>query len=63
MQIGDGAFSNGGVGRTLAYTPRGGLYTTETFRTEQPPSSVVRVRQNVDEVIINANAGEEITGA
>jgi hypothetical protein len=61
--IAGGPFSNGGIGRTLAYSSRGGVYTAETFRTEQPPASVVRVRQNVQEVIINANAGEEITGA
>ena len=62
-QISGGPFSNGGLGRTLAYTARGGVYVAETFRTEQPPASVDRVRQNVDEVVINANAGEEITGA
>ena len=65
MQIAQGAFANGGVGRTLAYNggTGSGLFTAETFRTEQPPASVVRVRQNVDEVILNVNAGEKITGA
>ena len=58
-----GPFSNGGIGRTLAYNARGGQFVSETYRTEQPPASVVRVRNCVDEIIINANAGEKITGA
>ena len=58
-----GPFSNGGIGRTLAYNARGGQFVTETYRTEQPPASVVRVRNCVDEIIINDNAGETITGA
>ena len=58
-----GPFSNGGIGRTLAYNARGGQFVSETYRTEQPPASVVRVRNCVDEIILNANAGEEITGA
>jgi len=61
--IAGGPFSNGGVGRTLAYNARGGQFVSETYRTEQPPASVVRVRNCVDEIIINANAGEKITGA
>ncbi len=64
-QLADGPFVNGGIGRTAFYTGRGaGLqFTTETFRTEQPPANVVRVRHTVDELIINSAAGEEITGA
>ena len=62
-QIAGGPFSNGGIGRTLAYSARGGVFVSETYRTEQPPASVVRVRNCVDEIIINAKAGEEITGA
>ena len=58
-----GPFVNGGIGRTLAYNARGGQFVSETYRTEQPPASVVRVRNCVDEIIINANAGEVITGA
>ena len=61
--IGGGPFSNGGIGRTLAYNARGGQFVSETYRTEQPPASVVRVRNCVDEIIINANAGEVVTGA
>ena len=61
--LANGAFANGGIGRTLAYNARGGQFVSETYRTEQPPASVVRVRNCVDEIIINANAGEKITGA
>jgi len=61
--IANGPFTNGGIGRTLAYNARGGQFVSETYRTEQPPASVVRVRNCVDEIIINANAGETITGA
>ena len=61
--LANGPFSNGGIGRTLAYNARGGVFVSETYRTEQPPASVVRVRNCVDEIIINANAGEKITGA
>tara|TARA_R100001244_G_scaffold35015_2_gene32232 strand:+ start:1290 stop:2216 length:927 start_codon:yes stop_codon:yes gene_type:complete len=61
--LGSGLFSNGGIGRTLAYNARGGQFVSETYRTEQPPASVVRVRNCVDEIIINANAGEVISGA
>jgi len=61
--LADGPLSNGGIGRTLCYTDRGGDFVSETYRTEQPPANVIRVRNSCDEVIINASAGEEITGA
>ena len=62
--IADGPLSNGGIGRTLYYNSRqAGAFVTETFRSEQPPASVVRVRMTVDELIINTYAGETITGA
>lgn len=63
LQVKPGPLSAGGAARTLAYTERGGIYITETFRTEQPPANVVRVRMSTDEVIVNANAGEIISGA
>jgi len=63
LSVSDGPFSGGGVGRTVCYTDRGGQFISETFRTEQPPANVIRVRNSCDEVILNANAGEEITGA
>jgi len=62
-QIAGGEFSNGGIGRTLAYQPDGGVFTAETYRDEPIKSDILRVYMSTDEVIINANAGEEITGA
>ena len=61
--IAGGPLSSGGIGRTMAYTRRGGAFVSETYRTEQPPANVVRVRMNTDEIITNALAGEKITGA
>lgn len=58
-----GSLSGGGIGRTMAYSARGGAFVSETFRTEQPPANVIRVRQNTDELITNANAGQKVTGA
>ena len=63
LSVSDGPMSGGGVGRTLCYTDRGGQFVSETYRTEQPPANVIRVRNSCDEVILNANAGEIITGA
>lgn len=62
-QLANGPFSNGGIGRTMGYSVRGGVFAAETYRTEQPPASVVRVRACVDEIIINANAGQLISAA
>lgn len=63
-QVADGPLSNGGIGRTLYYDARQSWqFVIETFRTEMPPASVVRVRMTTDELIINANAGETISGA
>tara|TARA_R110000824_G_scaffold119633_2_gene273776 strand:+ start:646 stop:1575 length:930 start_codon:yes stop_codon:yes gene_type:complete len=63
-QVADGPLSNGGIGRTLYYNARQSFqFVTETFRTEMPPASVVRVRMTTDELIINDFAGEKITGA
>lgn len=63
LSVSDGPFSGGGIGRTVCYTDRGGQFISETFRTEQPPANVIRVRNSCDELIINSNAGELITGA
>jgi hypothetical protein len=63
LSVSDGPMSGGGVGRTLCYTERGGQFVSETYRTEQPPANVIRVRNSCDEIILNANAGETITGA
>ena len=62
-QVAGGDFSNGGIGRTIAYQPDGGVFTAETYRDEPIKSDVLRVLNTVDEVIINENAGEKITSA
>jgi|TARA_S200002703_G_scaffold152783_1_gene153571 hypothetical protein len=59
-QIAGGEFSNGGIGRTLAYSPDGGAFTAETYRDEPIKSDVLRVYMSTDEVIINTNAGRQI---
>ena len=61
-QISGGDFANGGIGRTLAYSPDGGIFTAEEYRDEGIKSDILRVYNSCDEVIINANAGELITG-
>lgn len=58
-----GDFSTGGAGRTIVWgadTP-GGLFVTETYRSEDRRSDIVRVRQNTDEKIVDQTAGELIT--
>jgi len=62
-QVGGGDFANGGFGRTLAYTPDGGVFSAEQYRDEPIKSDVLRVFNSVDEVIINTNACEKITAA
>ena len=56
-----GAFSNGGIGRTLAYQPNGGIFTVESYRSDKREADIQRVKMCTDEVIINGNAGEKIT--
>jgi len=62
-QVGGGDFANGGFGRTLAYSPDGGVFSAEQYRDEPIKSDVLRVFNSVDEAIINTNACEKITGA
>lgn len=62
-QVAGGDFANGGIGRTLAYAPDGGIFTAEEYRDEDHKSDVLRVFNSVDEVVINTNAGEIIDDA
>ena len=62
-QVAGGDFANGGFGRTLSYGPDGGVFSAETYRDEPIKSDVMRVLNSVDEVIINTNACEKLTGA
>ena len=51
----------GGAGRTVAWNADGGMFTSESYRDEARRSDVIRVRQNVDEKIVDATAGELLT--
>jgi len=62
-QLKGGDFSNGGIGRTISYAENGGIFSAEEYRDEIIKSDILRVYNAVDEVIINTNAGELITGA
>lgn len=62
-QVVGGEFAEGGFGRTIAYQRLGGLFTAEEYRDTEGDSDIIRVKNFVDEVIINTNAGEKITGA
>lgn len=55
-----GSMFDGGVGRTMVWNDEGGLFVTETYREEQRRSDIVRVRQNTDEKVVDANSGELI---
>lgn len=59
-EILEGEFENGGAGRTIVWNKEGGLWVTETYRSEIVRSDIVRVRQNTDEKIIDASAAQLI---
>lgn len=52
---------DGGAGFTLYWNAEGGLYVTETYRSEEHRSNMVRVRQNTTEKMTDATAGTLIT--
>lgn len=60
-EVQGGDFREGGAGRTLVWNAEGGLFVTETYRDEARRSTMVRVRQNTTEKIVNAAAGTLIT--
>jgi hypothetical protein len=62
-QVAGGDYANGGFGRTMAYTPNGGLFSAMEWRDENHESDILRVFNSVDEVVINVNACEKITSA
>jgi hypothetical protein len=51
----------GGAGRTPVWNKEGGIFVTESYRDETRRSDVMRVRQNVDEKVVDATSGELIT--
>ena len=62
-EVAGGDFAAGGAGRTLVWTgdTGGSTFVTETYRDEDKRSDVIRVRSNMDEKIVMANAGTLIT--
>lgn len=52
---------DGGAGFTLYWSAEGGIYTTETYRSEDKRSNMVRVRQNTAEKVVDATSGTLIT--
>ena len=52
---------DGGAGFTLYWNAEGGPYVTETYRSEEHRSNMVRVRQNTTEKVTDATAGTLIT--
>jgi hypothetical protein len=56
-KVGSGDPYNGGAGRTLGWNPEGGEFVTETYRSEETRSNIVRVRQHTIEKIIDGAAG------
>lgn len=53
-----GDFSAGGAGRTVVWTgDASSLFVTETYRSEQNRSDVIRVRQHTDEKVISTPSG------
>ena len=61
-QVSGGEYTAGGVGRTISWGKDSvGLYTPETYRSDERRSNVIRVRQTVAEKIIDSSAGTLIT--
>lgn len=61
--IGQGEFSNGGVGRTIVFSADspGGLFTSEQYRNEAARGDKIRVRSNRVLKVCNASAAQLIT--
>lgn len=56
-EVQSGPADAGGAGRTFVWNEEGGLFVTETYREDKLRSTVVRVRQNTAEKIIDGSAG------
>lgn len=52
---------DGGAGFTFYWNAEGGLFVTETYRSEHRRSNMVRVRQNTTEKVTDGTAGTLIT--
>jgi len=61
-QIQGGEYQAGGIGRTIQWSKdTTGLFTPETYRSDERRSNIMRVRQHVAEKIIDETAAELIT--
>lgn len=61
-QVAGGEYTAGGVGRTIQWSKdTTGLFTPETYRSDERRSNIMRVRQTVSEKIIDSTAGTLIT--
>lgn len=55
-----GEISGGGFGRTFVWSKDGGLFNTETYRSEPRRGDMIRVRHHTSELVVNGNAGCKI---
>ena len=61
-QVMGGEYQAGGIGRTIQWSKdTTGLFTPETYRSDERRSNILRVRQHVAEKIIDESAAELIT--
>lgn len=61
-QIAGGEYQSGGIGRTIQWAKdTTGLFTPETYRSDERRSNILRVRQHVAEKIVDETAAELIT--
>lgn len=61
-QIAGGEYTAGGVGRTIQWTKdTTGLFTPETYRSDERRSNILRVRQHTAEKVIDETACELVT--
>lgn len=61
-QVMGGEYQSGGIGRSILWSKdTTGLFTPETYRSDERRSNIIRVRQHVAEKIVDETAGELIT--
>jgi len=62
MQVQGGEYQAGGVGRTIQWSKdTTGLFTPETYRSDERRSNILRVRQHTAEKVIDSTACQLIT--
>ena len=55
------ALTDGGAGFTLVWNEEGGVFVTETYRADDRRCTIMRVRQNTAEKVVDSTAGTLIT--